>query len=335
MRLEFQQRVESARQALDIPDWVKGPRPSDECIASHRDDDPQDSSILEFHLAPMLEYRDESRRFVDVLSPGGGYGPVPAIFQAEKVNARGVACYWASWPGIDSNSAKEGMVLYIHGGGFVAGHPLVNWCAHLSRVTKKPVLTVDYGMAPEHPMPAGTHDVVNAYRWLIEDQLVPPSKIAIYGPSAGATLTMLMMQELARQDVPLPACGVAVSSWSPELALRTQPQLCAVMVGNDDGTGQGTGSNFDPCDEKYNFFAGSFNGLPPIYVMVGGLENVKRDLNCSLRLADVAQSAGVRVELDIVANMQHSPDACLGTVPESTEAVARAAKFIDDCINAC
>ena len=49
-------------------------------------------------------------------------------------------------------------------------------------------------------------------------------------------------------------------------------------------------------------------------------------------MAKVAAEAGVRTEFDIVQHAQHCPDCWLGFVPEHTQAVARAAKFIDDVI---
>ena len=142
-------------------------------------------------------------------------------------------------------------------------------------------------------------------------------------------MTLLVLQEIARQSLPLPACGCPVSPWSPLISLATQPGMVAVVVGNEDERGQSTGKvNADPLDAKYNLFAGSFEGMPPLFVMVGGGENISRDQKCSLQVADVAKKAGVRVELYIVPNMQHIPDEWLPGVPESVEACTRAAMFI-------
>jgi len=330
-RLEVHERVAQARR-MPTPDWVKGPRPSDECIAVHDDDlDPnkdRDQHPRKFDIQGLYDHCQPAQG-INYLSQ------VHAEFKAEKVQARGVDCYWANWPGISSSTAKEGMVLYLHGGGFVGGHPFVDWCAQFSRITGKPVLTVDFRRPPEDPFPAATLDAVSAYQWLLEEQLVPPGKIAVYGQSSGGTLTLLMLQELLRQCLPLPACGCPVSPFSTHLALATMPNIIAVMVGNEDGNGRSTGKNADPLDEKFNFFAGKFEGMPPLFVMVGAEEIIHSDLESSLRVVDVAKKAGVRVELYIVPGMQHVPDEWLPAVPESVEACVRAAIFIDGCFRAC
>jgi len=129
------------------------------------------------------------------------------------------------------------------------------------RATGKAVLTVDYRLAPENPLPAATEDVVRAYRWLLEDQSVAAGKIVFYGRSAGATLVVLSLQELVRQSLPMPACGVSSSVWVPH---ATQSKLWDIVVGNRNVNGKRTGRKHNVQDDKYNIFAGSFQGMPPL-----------------------------------------------------------------------
>lgn len=314
-------KVELARRA-PTPSWVKGPRPSDECIAVHRDNDPTDMTVRKLDLKDMLKSRSPS----DYGWCEPGPPPVPDIFRSEEVDARGVRAVWANWPGIDISS---GVVMYLHGGAGCTGHVFVEWCAHLSRALGKAVLTVDYRMAPEHPMPAATEDAVKVYRWLVEDQRVPPGKLAIYGTSSGGMLVILTLQEIVRRSLPVPACGVPVAAWAPN---PNQRELWDVVVGTVDADGQSTGNNHDVHDAKYDVRAANYRGMPPLYVMVGGEEHVN-DLSCSRQVAKLAADAGVRAELDIVQHTQHCPDGFLGFMPEATACVARAAKFIDDAMN--
>jgi len=87
-------------------------------------------------------------------------------------------------------------------------------------------------------------------------------------------------------------------------------------------------------DEQYKFFAGKFEGMPSLFVMVGSEEKIHRHLECSLPLAGVAQKVGASVELYIVPGIQHIPDEWLPVVPKSVETCTRSAVFIDYCFQA-
>jgi len=254
---------------------------------------------------------------------------LPATFRPQCVDAGGVPCIWTNWPGTCDES---GVILYFHGGAMVTGHPDVNWCARLSCLTGKRVLSVDYRLAPEHPMPASTEDCIQAYHWLI--QTTAPEQVALYGRSAGATLVMTVLQGLLQQNLPLPACGVPVSAWTPHM---TQLELWQKVVGNEGWSGKASEAAVKSwqdilSDPRFNFMAGQLRGLPPLYIGVGSLENVDRDLKCSLRLAEAARTAGVHVQLDVARNLQHCPDENIFLVPEDTAFAARATAFIHTCL---
>ncbi len=100
-------------------------------------------------------------------------------------------------------------VLYLHGGGLVAGNldthaSIAQSLAHFSGCR---VLALDYRLAPEHPFPAALADVRAAARFLrarAADYGMDAAKLAICGDSAGATLAASACQAAARaQDPPL------------------------------------------------------------------------------------------------------------------------------------
>jgi acetyl esterase/lipase len=68
------------------------------------------------------------------------------------------------------------------------------------------VIAVDYRQAHEHTYPAATEDVVAVYRALLETD--PPSRIGIFGGSAGAQLTAQVTAWLLAHDLPTPAAIV-------------------------------------------------------------------------------------------------------------------------------
>lgn len=85
-------------------------------------------------------------------------------------------------------------ILDIHGGGFIIGsvaseHPVA---VGLAQSVDAVVVAVEYRLAPEHPYPAGLRDCYAALRWLADHAVelgVDPSRIALYGQSAGGGLS--------------------------------------------------------------------------------------------------------------------------------------------------
>ena len=105
-----------------------------------------------------------------------------------------------------TEEADDGTVLInLHGGAFMSG------AIHVGRVESIPVshmggfrvIAVDYRQAHEHTYPAATEDVVAVYRTLLETH--PPSRIGIFGGSAGAHLAAQVTAWLLAHDLPAPA----------------------------------------------------------------------------------------------------------------------------------
>ncbi|KXS17010.1 alpha/beta-hydrolase [Gonapodya prolifera JEL478] len=97
------------------------------------------------------------------------------------------------WIGKPVDPAKDIVMLYIHGGSFIGGHPLQ--CCHaladLIRIMAKEknlnarVFAVDYPLAPESPYPAGLDVCVRATKWKSLTIVLVP-----VGDSAGGNLAL-------------------------------------------------------------------------------------------------------------------------------------------------
>ena len=79
-------------------------------------------------------------------------------------------------------------VVYFHGGGFIVGSPethrvVAAWIAH---VTRAPVLSIRYRLAPEHVLPAQARDGSAAVR----RQLRVHPRLRVMGDSAGAMVAL-------------------------------------------------------------------------------------------------------------------------------------------------
>ena len=63
-------------------------------------------------------------------------------------------------------AAKDRVMLYLHGGGYVIGSPADyrDMVPRIARAAGARALVVDYRLAPEHPHPAAVDDAVGAAR---------------------------------------------------------------------------------------------------------------------------------------------------------------------------
>lgn len=88
---------------------------------------------------------------------------------------------------------ESGLIIYLHGGGWVVGTPddFDAMARVLAVRSGCALLMVDYRLAPEHPFPAGLHDVEDAIRWSAAhcaDLAGGTVPIVVAGDSAGANL---------------------------------------------------------------------------------------------------------------------------------------------------
>ncbi len=94
------------------------------------------------------------------------------------------------------DGAPKPVLVYVHGGGFVAGDKRVGDSAYYDNVALWAVrngmvgVTITYRLAPEHKYPAGAADVGGAVKWVIENIARyggDPENIVLFGQSAGST----------------------------------------------------------------------------------------------------------------------------------------------------
>lgn len=283
----------------------------------------------------VKEQLADARAMVDDL--GGrdhGVAIVPAC-------AGGVAGEWVVAP----NSVPDLRLLYIHGGGFIAGSPKSHRriTSEIAKRTGYSVLVIDYRLMPENKRIHSIEDSRNAYRWMIENGPEGSSSasfLAIAGDSAGGNLTLM------------------VSAWARDEGLRAPDRVVALAPGTDTGlvspsmrrnvaTDALMGPTFGkalilpdwalfwigwgiwrikPTDPQLSPLRGDLSRLPPTLLQVSESEMLLDD---SLRYYRKARSSGSPVTLQRWAYCDHAFQTFLDSnVPEADHALSLIAQFL-------
>ncbi|MFY1658444.1 alpha/beta hydrolase [Micromonospora sp. WMMD1274] len=105
---------------------------------------------------------------------------------------------------------KLPLVVSFHGGGFFAGTAAQNdWLnSHLAARCPAVVVSVEYRLAPEHPLPQPIDDGYDTVVRLVEDAAqwgVDPAAVAVMGESAGGTIAGLIALRARKDGPPLSA----------------------------------------------------------------------------------------------------------------------------------
>jgi acetyl esterase/lipase len=221
---------------------------------------------------------------------------------------------WYRQPSGDSRAA----VLYLHGGGMIAGSvpvfdgPVSRYVAR----TGVSMLSLEYRLAPEHPHPAPVEDAYAGLVWLTGHAAelgVDPGRIAVMGDSAGGGL----------------AAGVAILSRDrkgPAVArqLLIYPMLDDRTTTPDPYIAPFAGWSYDDNATAWNALLGTGHehrtidppaapgrladaaGLPPAYIEVGQLDIFRDE---AIGYALTLSRAGVPAELHLHPGVPHEYDA--------------------------
>ena len=116
---------------------------------------------------------------------------------------------------LPKDERREGVVLYLHGGGFAAGD-LEYAKAFGSLLAVRcgiRVFAPAYRLSPEHPFPAALEDALESYRYLLSKGYAP-NHIALCGESAGGGLCYSLCLKLKAENLPQPGCVITISPWT-------------------------------------------------------------------------------------------------------------------------
>ncbi len=218
------------------------------------------------------------------------------------VSAKGVPCEWI----IPDNQNNNHVLLYLHGGGFVFGltNPHLKMISYLAQKMRIRILVVDYRLAPAFPFPAALDDCLIAYHWLLEQGILAKN-IVVGGDSAGGNLTVSLLMKLRDLGEILPSAAACLS---PVTDLHTTDHLRPgfkdpiLPIEVMELFTKAYLSNNNAHDPLISPVFGNLSGLPPMIIHVGDDEILRED---AIRLANLAKSCGVEVQLHIYPRMWH------------------------------
>tara|TARA_B100001057_G_scaffold472485_1_gene535853 strand:+ start:110 stop:1060 length:951 start_codon:yes stop_codon:yes gene_type:complete len=218
--------------------------------------------------------------------------------------------------GADATSTESltGAYLHIHGGGYLFGSPEGSdpMNLHIVKELGVVVLSVDYRLAPEHPIPAPLDDCYAALSWLhenSEDLGIDRKRIGIGGESAGGGLAAALAIK-ARDAGEYAVCWQALTY--PMLDDRTggEERPGDPLVGEFVWTRQlnqfGWSRYLGEAKRAAPQVPGrldSFAGLPATWMFTASLD-LFRDEN--IEYAQKLMAAGVSCELSVYPGACHA-----------------------------
>jgi len=211
---------------------------------------------------------------------------------------------------------SSGALLWIHGGGLVAGavENDDDLCALIARVCQAIVISVDYRLAPETCAPGALHDCYAALQWLhasASEFRVDRSRVAVGGTSAGGGLAAsLAILARDRAEVPVAAQVLIHPMLDDRTGSTRAPHPYAgeyVWTSSDNVYAWGAHLGSEPGGDAVSPYLAaarvdSMEGLPPTFLTVGALDLFGEEvIDYALRLVQ----AGVPTELHVYPGAVH------------------------------
>jgi epsilon-lactone hydrolase len=312
-------RVELTLAGEALLDRARGLlREVDEAVSATRSVGGELMARIARHWASFAEVSPGDLQELRIALEGlhGQFEPPPNI-SVRSVNAGGV-------PGLLLTPRPEepGTVLYLHGGGHVAGsafgyRPLVGALAEQAGTG---VVVPDYRLAPEHPFPASVEDAVRAYRWMVGRGA---TGVIVAGDSSGCSLVLSFLLTLKQQSLPMPSGAVLFCPWVDLTAVgRDSPPHDLVDFRH---AAAGLYLAGHPADEPLvSPLSADLTGLPPMLIQAATGDPL---LDEARELTGHAQDCGVDARFELFPVDTHDFHIFWSFLPEAAQALKQAGRF--------
>lgn len=226
---------------------------------------------------------------------------------------------------VPENDAGTDTILHIHGGGwaFCSAATHEGAARRLANATGAQVLTIEYGLAPEHPYPRGLDDIMAA--WRVRDRA---RRWSVAGDSAGANLALAAMLRLHAEGGELPAQALLFYGvYGADFATPSYVELA-----------DGPGLTRAKMQRYWDWYApaafrdrptvaplaaddAALAALPPLYLNAAALDPLRSDTEM---LAERLRALGRDDPFDLIGGVVHGFMQMGSALPEARDAFVRA-----------
>lgn len=216
------------------------------------------------------------------------------------------------------------ILLNLHGGGFQLDSGSLTETIPIAARAGIPVVAVLYRLAPEHPYPAALNDALAVYSALLEDRA--PSKMAVFGTSAGAVLSGELIAKLIALDRPLPA-AVGYFSGSADLSTSGDSESWQPLPGGVKTMADGISSYIGTTpvtDPILSPLHGDLSKFPPTLLVSSSRDML---LSSTSIMARALLERGVDARYVVFDGLPHAFWAYMD-IPETAQADALMAQFL-------
>lgn len=257
----------------------------------------------------------------------------PALSGIEYIawDADGVAGEWI----VPEGAREDDRIVHLHGGSLVAGSPASHraMLSVLARAAQRPVLCVDYRLAPEHVYPAAHDDCRKAFSWAAMHGPrtdAPARRMALSGDSTGAALAMATCADAIAERDRSPDCLVLMGATLlaypvDERSDRDSDPLINNAALQPLALYAGEALLRDPRLSPLNYDDAVLREFPPAFLQVGAPEFLLFD---SVTLASRLAGLNCRAVLSVWPDMPHVWHHFTTHLPEAPLAIEEAARFI-------
>jgi acetyl esterase len=275
-----------------------------------------------FHMGTPQQARADVAARLSAMPPR----PHPDIASIEDLTLPGPAGPLAARRYQPSAVSGPGAIVYAHGGGWVFGAPDLfdPLCSWLAVAARRPLVSIDYRLAPETRFPGPLDDMVAAVEAVSEAE----GQVVVAGDSAGGNLAAAAALVLAdRGDSPIAGQILLYPVLDHDFgtpSYRDMGDAGRIISTADmrwfwDQYLSDAAERDDPRASPLR--APRLDHLPPAYIAVAGWDPLRDE---GIRFAERLREAGVAVDLDERGDMIHGFCSQAGLLDRADAVLARA-----------